>query len=205
MNEHVLKILKPAEATPAPLLPDGAISGNGDVTVTLAGSADRVQLYISKADFWKGDGRSYTEYRGGLSPLALVEILLPHLAYADYKAEQNLDEAYISRLLKKLAHPCVILTGVGYREGETGAAIYKNGTLEHYTHPRIGRNLSGTGDMFAACFTGALLQEQSLSESVKIAADFVCKAIENTCAAPAHWYGVKFETVLPELIRWLNN
>lgn len=28
-------------------------------------------------------------------PLGLVEILLPHLAYADYKVEQNIDKAYI--------------------------------------------------------------------------------------------------------------
>ena len=58
--------------------------------------------------------------------------------------------------------------------------------------------------MFAACFTGALMQGKSLPDSVKIAADFVCKAIENTCAAPAHWYGVKFETALPDLIRMLQ-
>jgi hypothetical protein len=39
---------------------------------------------------------------------------------------------------------------------------------------------------------------------VKIASDFVGMAIEKTCAAPAHWYGVKFETVLPELFRMLQ-
>jgi pyridoxine kinase len=58
--------------------------------------------------------------------------------------------------------------------------------------------------MFAACFTGALMHGKSREESVKIAADFVCKAIENTCAEPAHWYGVKFETALPDLIRNLQ-
>ena len=93
----------------------------------------------------------------------------------------------------------------GYSEEETGAAIYRDGKVEYYIHPRADRNFHGTGDMFAACFTGALMQEKTMLESVKIAADFVCKAIENTCAAPAHWYGVKFETALPDLIRWLNN
>jgi pyridoxine kinase len=38
---------------------------------------------------------------------------------------------------------------------------------------------------------------------VKIAADFVVKAIEKTVENPAHWYGVKFEPVLPELIRMI--
>lgn len=137
-----------------------------------------------------------------------ADIILPNITeaamFAGMEYRETLDEAYISRLLKKLAHPCVILTGVGYRAGETGAAVYSNGILEQYTHPRVEKNFHGTGDMFAAAFTGALMQEKSLKESVKIAADFVCRAIENTCAAPAHWYGVKFETALPDLIRMLQ-
>ena len=117
---------------------------------------------------------------------------------------ENLDEVYVSAILGKLNHPGVVLTGVGFREGETGAAIYSSGSLKYYHHPKIGRNFHGTGDMFAACFTGALMQEKTLTESVKIASDFVCKAIEYTCNAPAHWYGVKFETALPDLIRMLQ-
>ena len=96
MKEHVFTIVQPAKETPSAALPDGAITGNGDVTAILAGTADRVRIYIGKADFWKADGRVYTEHRGGISPLGLVEILLPNLAYADYRAEQNLDEGYIA-------------------------------------------------------------------------------------------------------------
>ena len=99
MRKHVLAISQPPKETPAAILPDGAITGNGDVTVTLGGTADRVRLHIGKADFWKADGRVYTEHRGGISPLGLVDILLPHLAYADYQVEQNLDEAYIKLTL----------------------------------------------------------------------------------------------------------
>ena len=96
MNKHILTVSHPAKATPSTALPDGMIAGNGDVTAVLAGSADRVRIYIGKADFWKADGRVYTEHRGGLAPLGLAEILLPHLAYAEYHAEQNLDKAYIT-------------------------------------------------------------------------------------------------------------
>ena len=35
----------------------------------------------------------------------------------------------------------------------------------------------------------------------KIAADFTAHCIENTYRNPAHWYGVKFETALPELLK----
>ena len=138
-----------------------------------------------------------------------ADIILPNITEAAIFSRsayhEKLDAAYIENLLRALGHPCVILTGVGYAEGETGAAIYRNGTLEYYHHPKSAGNFHGTGDMFAACFTGALMQDRSLKDSVKTAADFVCKAIENTCAAPAHWYGVKFETALPELIRSLQN
>ncbi len=96
MNEHILKIMEPARATPSKALPDGAIAGNGDVTAVLAGTADRIRIYIGKADFWKADGRVYTEHQGGLAPLGLAEILLPQLAYAQYRAEQNLDKANIT-------------------------------------------------------------------------------------------------------------
>ena len=95
MKRHRLTILRPAKETPSQVLPDGAITGNGDVTAMLAGGADRIHLYIGKSDFWKADGGASMEQWGGISPLGLVEILLPHLAYADYRAVQDLDEAYI--------------------------------------------------------------------------------------------------------------
>ena len=59
--------------------------------------------------------------------------------------------------------------------------------------------------MFAVGFTGALMQGKTKYEAVKIAADYVCKCIEKTEQNPAHWYGVKFETALPDLIRMLEN
>lgn len=137
-----------------------------------------------------------------------ADIILPNITeaamFAGMEYRETLEEGYVRELLEKLNHPQVILTGVGYREGETGAAVYAEGKLEHYHHPKVGKNFHGTGDMFAAGFTGALLQGKSLTDSVKIAADFVCKAIEYTCAAPAHWYGVKFEAALPDLIRSLQ-
>ena len=137
-----------------------------------------------------------------------ADIILPNITeaalFAKHPYSEALDETYVKNLLHGVDHPCVILTGVGYGKGETGAAIWADGKLACYHHPKVGRNFHGTGDMFAACFTGALMQEKTLHEAVKIAADFVCKAIEKTCAEPAHWYGVKFETALPELIRTMQ-
>ena len=139
---------------------------------------------------------------------ASADIILPNVTeaamFAGLPYREDLTEEYVYNLLKALRHPCVVLTGVGYQNGLTGAAIFNGKSLAHYHHPKLGKSFHGTGDMFAACFTGALMQEKTLMESVRIAADFVCRAITNTCSAPAHWYGVRFETALPELIRMLQ-
>ena len=96
MRNHKFVISHPAQKVPTTVLPDGAFTGNGDVTVVLGGTADRILLHIGKVDFWKADGRVYTEHRGGLSPLCTAEILLPHLAYADYEATQDMDHGCVS-------------------------------------------------------------------------------------------------------------
>ena len=150
------------------------------------------------------------EYAAAMERLCRrADIMLPNITEAAMMAglefREEPEEAYIETLLKKLDHPCVVLTGVGYEAGEIGVLVKKGETVFHYTHPRLGKSYHGTGDMFAACFTGALMQEKTLEEAVKIAADFTCRAISNTAENPAHWYGVKFETVLPELTKLLGN
>ena len=171
----------------------------GGISIVDPAMADHGKLY-------SGFDENYAKAMERLCRKA--DIILPNITEAAMLARlpyrDLLDEEYVRQLLEKIEHPCVVLTGVGYHERETGAAIFRDGTVEYYIHPRADRNFHGTGDMFAAAFTGALMQEKTLMESVKIAADFVCKAIENTCAEPAHWYGVKFETALPDLIRWLK-
>ena len=68
-----------------------------------------------------------------------------------------------------------------------------------FTHqaPRIPRSCHGTGDLFAAVFTGALLRDKDLYESAVLAADFVRKCVENTPESTPH--GVEFEEILPWL------
>lgn len=133
-----------------------------------------------------------------------ADIILPNVTeaamFTGSPYREKLTEDYVRNLLTALNHPCVILTGVGWQEGQTGAAVWERGEVEYYFHPKIGKNCHGTGDMFAACFTGALLQGKSRLEAVQIAADFICMAIEKTVKNPVHWYGVKFEEALPELI-----
>ena len=155
---------------------------------------------------YSGLSEEYARAMEGLCRRA--DIILPNVTeaamFTGIPYREELNEAYVTNLLDALNHPCVILTGTGYEPESTGVTLREGKWQWLYTHPKVGKNCHGTGDMFAACFTGALLQGKSKAESVRIAADFVCRAIENTVADPVHWYGVKFETALPELIRRLQ-
>ena len=53
-------------------------------------------------------------------------------------------------------------------------------------------------------FTGALMSGRSVYEAARIAADYTVHCIRNTQGDPDHWYGVKFETAIPELISALQ-
>ena len=137
-----------------------------------------------------------------------ADILLPNITEASMLSgltyTEKPDEAYMEALFKSMGHPCVILTGVGLEPEKTGAALWTGERAEYCTHKKIGGSCHGTGDIFAAAFTGALMRGRTLQQAMEIAADFTCRCIENTRGNPAHWYGVKFEPVLPELMDMLE-
>ena len=171
----------------------------GGIAIVDPAMADHGKLY-------SGFDAAYAQAMAQLC--AKADVIIPNITEAAMLSggvyQDVLTEDYIRGLLNNLDHSCVILTGVGYREGETGIVIREEECLQHYRHSRIGKSYHGTGDMFAAAFTGALMQEKSKYEAVQIAADFTCRCIANTAENPAHWYGVKFETALPDLIRMLG-
>ena len=176
-----------------------ALLAPGGISIVDPAMADHGKLY-------SGFDENYAKAMGTLCRKA--DIILPNITEAAMLSGQpyreELREDYVETLLRCLGHNCVVLTGVGYKPGKTGVLLREGERMQYYAHPRIGRSFHGTGDMFAACFTGALMQEKTLYDAVKIAADFTCRCIENTSRNPAHWYGVKFETALPELIRMLE-
>lgn len=117
---------------------------------------------------------------------------------------QVIDRHYVNTLADKIGVSRMVLTGVGYDDDSTGVLVKDGENRIHYSHRKVGTSCHGTGDMFAACFTGCLIAGKSMEEAVKIAADFTALAIEKTVQAPAHWYGVKFEAALPDLIAMLK-
>ncbi len=151
----------------------------------------------------------YVEAMKTLCPSA--DILLPNITEACYLAgfeyRETYDENYISELLSALAElgcKTIVLTGVGYTSDTTGAVVYENGKISYYKHRRISKGCHGTGDVYASAFTGALMRGSSIYDSARIAADYTVSCIEYTQDDPGHWYGVKFEPVLPKLISMIE-
>ncbi len=171
----------------------------GGIAIVDPVMADNGKLY-------SGFDAQYVEAMASLCRRA--DVILPNITEAALLSgiayQDSLTEEYVRELLNGLPHPCVVLTGVGYGESQTGVLLREGEEHRHYPQQRIGSSFHGTGDIFAACFTGALLQGNSKFRSVRIAADFTAKCIENTVRNPAHWYGVKFETALPELMKLLQ-
>ncbi|MBQ8658533.1 MAG: pyridoxamine kinase [Clostridia bacterium] len=150
----------------------------------------------------------YVEAMKTLCPSA--DILLPNITEACFLAgveyKEVYDENYIKELLdslSKLGCSTIVLTGVGYQSEKTGVVVYESGKLSYYEHKRIAKGCHGTGDVYASAFTGALLKGKTIFEAAKIAADYTVLCIENTQGDPKHWYGVKFETALSELLGML--
>lgn len=109
-------------------------------------------------------------------------------------------QADVERLVGKmhaLGARNVILTGVGFRDGELGTAVSDGRTVVYDFNPRIDRQSHGTGDVFASVFVGAVLRGKTPQAAAALAADVVCAAIEAT--PPDHWYAVCFERVIPQL------
>ncbi|MBQ9728339.1 MAG: pyridoxamine kinase [Clostridia bacterium] len=140
-----------------------------------------------------------------------ADILVPNITEACFLSgmpyRESYDEKYISELLAalcKLGCSKIVLTGVGYTPEKTGVVVYEDGKASYYEHRRIAKGFHGTGDVYASAFTGALMRGKTLFNAAKIAADFTVSCIEKTQGDPSHWYGVKFELALGELIKALG-
>lgn len=176
---------------------DTLLEENG-VKIVDPAMADNGQLYPAF-------NMEYVEAMKGLCFGA--DILLPNITEAcfltDTPYRETYDRAYIDELLSKMeaaGAKTVILTGVSYREGNTGVVVYEKGAYSYYEHEKIAKGCHGTGDVYASAFVGAYLNGKTAYEAAKIAADYTVQCIKNTQGDPDHWYGVKFETALKDLM-----
>ncbi len=164
--------------------------------------ADNGRLYY-------GFDADFVEAMASLCTVA--DYVLPNITEAclmtgtEYKTEY--DREYINSLLNKLTDmgcKTIILTGVSYREGYTGVAVFEGGEYSYYEHPRLLAGCHGTGDIYASAFTASLICGKTTVEAAKIAANFTLECIKETARHENHWYGAAFEPVLYKLIEMVR-
>ena len=132
-------------------------------------------------------------------------VLLPNVTEAAFLTgigyRETGDKAYYRELLAGMqdfgAH-AVIITGIAPEDGKTGIMGWNKESGEfRYVSSRIDRSCHGTGDLFAAVFTGALVRGQAMADAATLAAKFVKRVISATPEATP--FGINFETQLPWL------
>lgn len=101
-------------------------------------------------------------------------------------------------------HTCPILTGVV--EGKENAVYYRFGDeIRRFALPNAEGVFHGSGDVFAAAFTGCLARGKNAEESVKLAAGLTTNSIFRTAkAGDDRRYGVRFEEELFPFLQKLN-
>lgn len=141
-----------------------------------------------------------------------ADIIVPNMTEAafmlgvDYVGE-GYSEEYVKDLLHKLSAlgpKQVVLTGISFEPSMLGVMGYDSTTKEYFSYfnEKINVNFHGTGDVFASCCVGALMNGYNLEESLKIAAEFTLESIKKSIEdKDSRWYGVNFESAIPYLIK----
>lgn len=144
-----------------------------------------------------------------------ADIILPNISEAclmlgvPYVGEEA-DEVTIKTLLKNLSElgpKMAVITGVTLPDGSLGFMGYDSSTGQYFSYgtEKVAYKSHGTGDVFASTFTGALMNNYDVYESLKIAADFTCACIKNTYEDPESVnYAVNFEKEIPYLLELIR-
>ena len=184
-----------------------ALKSNDTVTVVDPVMADNGKLY---AGFTIEFAKEMAKLCG------IADYVVPNLTEACFMLDKQYIESgytreYIEDILiglTNLGAKTAILTGVSFKDGETGVMGYNKETNEffEYYHKRINASYHGTGDIFSSAFVGGIVKGFTPLKALQIAADFTAKCIEITVNDKnSVKYGVEFEYALPELIKMLEN
>ncbi len=145
----------------------------------------------------------------------MADIIVPNLTEASYMLEKEYKENYSEQEIKdilielsNLGPKYVVLTGVSFKDNKLGVMSYNKETNEFFTYfkEKIPAKYHGTGDIFASTLVGAITNNNTLEEGLKIAVDYVWEIINDTYKTnKKDAYGVNFETKIPYLINRISN
>lgn len=139
-----------------------------------------------------------------------ANILLPNVTEAALLTglpyRETPEESYLQALaqgLLELGADAAIVTGFLFPNGEIGFyGLHREEGCFSFRNEYIHRRCHGTGDLFAAAFTGGMMAGLDIRHSATLAAKFVGQCVAATPDATP--YGVEFESQLPYLMneRW---
>ena len=139
-----------------------------------------------------------------------ADIIVPNLTEASYMLETEYKEKYSEEEIKhmlielsNLGPKYVVLTGVSFNENKLGVMSYNKETNKFFTYfkEKVPAKYHGTGDVFASTLVGAITNNNTIEEGLKIAVDYVWETINGTYKTNKEdAYGVNFETKIPYLI-----
>ena len=176
---------------------------DGCVRIVDPAMADHGKLYRGFDEAFVEAMKAFCAKADYLMPNVTEACLLTDTPYRE-KVDKDFFEALLQKLLA-LGPKCVILTGATEDPEKTGVAVAEGACIRFYSHEKMAESRHGTGDLFAAVFTGALLRGKAPMEAAQMAGDFVAECIRRTLEQPDHWYGTTFELALPKLIRELGD
>lgn len=144
---------------------------------------------------------------------SVADIITPNITEAvfmlgkEYKAgpytKEYIEEILLS--LSKITSGKIILTGVYFDDDKIGAATYENGNIAYVFSKHVDAAYHGTGDLFTSTVICGLLNGKSLTDSTQIACNFTADCIRLTKEKyPYMKYGVNFEALIPELLKYLG-
>lgn len=143
-----------------------------------------------------------------------ADMIVPNLTEAtlmlgeEFRRPGEYDENYVRTILKKLTDmgaKAATLTGVVLDGARQGAVSYDpvSGEFASYFAENLPMQCHGTGDVFSSAMFGAMMLGKSNYDAVRIAVDFTVDCMKHTLGDEKHWYGVKFEECIPDLVKMI--
>ena len=143
-----------------------------------------------------------------------ADIVVPNITEACYMLQRKYKEEYTEEEIKDLLIELTnlgpkysILTGASFEIDKIGVMAYNKEENKFYSYYRkkIPGKYHGTGDIFSSTLVGAIVNNNSLEDALKIAVDYVWETISDTYKEKGeNTYGVNFEIKIPYLIDRMN-
>lgn len=165
-----------------------------------------------KGKLYSGFTPEFAKRMGGLCGKA--DIIVPNLTEAAFmlgeEYKEDLSEQEVKELLKRLCSlgcPVSVLTGVSFEKGRYGVAAYdsrKNEFVSYFSE-YLPYSFHGTGDIWASACFAALINGQTLEQSLGTAVEYTVESMRCTLAQKEYnWYGVDFEAAIPKFLKLLG-